>query len=178
MTRIDDIRWRIFVGSSDGYLRAYTVTEKTTNAAELDASAVQIQCDNILLGSTQQPPDSAEPTMLGCTQVSTVRNYAGEDDTAGDLIVASLDLGGTVRIWEFSKEWEEKTSQSTVRCKSEFQVDDSTGTTLALAPPRINKAATVLVAVGCLDGTVSLISTGIASPSAKKDPDEAGAVFR
>lgn len=178
MAKIDDTRWRVFVGSSDGYLRMYKVTEKT-NAADnaLDASAVQIQCETLLLGLTQTVPDDATTTMqLGCTQVSTIRNYAGEDDSAGDLIVASLNLGGTVRIWDFSIDWE--SSQPTIRCKSEFTVENATGTTLSLASPRIQKAQTVLMAIGCLDGTIALISTGISSPAAKKDPDEAGTVVR
>jgi hypothetical protein len=198
------IFWRIFVASSDGYLRVYLATEKSIvdSAAALDASALQIQCTHTLLGATQQQqqqqqslssvaetvPASSSGTdsgrsILGCTQVSTVRNYVGDDTQAGGLIVASMDLGGTVRLWCFDKSWEEKTTTmiaddnkpaAAVRCKAEFVVDQATGTTLALASPKItmkqqqrnNKDIdTVLMAVGCLNGTISLISTGIAIPS-------------
>jgi hypothetical protein len=203
------IFWRIFVGSSDGYLRVYLATEKSIqdSSAALDASALQIQCTHTLLGATQQqqqqqqsssssvaetaPASSSgtgnvrSTTILGCTQVSTVRNYVGDDTNAGDLVVASMDLGGTVRLWCFDKSWEEKTTiadkPAAVRCKAEFVVDHATGTTLALASPKItmkqrnNKEIdTVLMAVGCLNGTISLISTGIAVPisSAAKTKDD------
>jgi hypothetical protein len=223
--------WRIFCASSDGYLRVYAATEKkrqggsggppsaaaAKNDDALDASALQIQCTHILLGSTQPPPpassadqSSTTTTPLGCTQVSIVRNYMGQDDTAGDLIVASLDLGGTVRLWSFDQSFfgEEKPNSTTddgekkqpnkaVRCKSEFVVDQATGTTLALASPRImttttnkrNKskegssaAVALVMAVGCLDGTIALLSTGImvATGTAAKeengDVDAAGTV--
>jgi hypothetical protein len=212
------IFWRIFVASSDGYLRVYLATEKSIvdSAAALDASALQIQCTHTLLGATQQQQQSSSSSsssvaetapasssgtgsgnsILGCTQVSTVRNYVGDDTNAGDLVVASMDLGGTVRLWCFDKSWEEKTTTMiadnnkqpavAVRCKAEFVVDQATGTTLALASPKIttmkqqrnNKDIdTVLMAVGCLNGTISLISTGIAVPSssaakANKDIDD------
>jgi hypothetical protein len=203
------IFWRIFVASSDGYLRVYLATEKSIidSAAALDASALQIQCTHTLLGATQQqqqqqssssvaetaPTTGSGRSILGCTQVSLVRNYVGDDTQAGDLVVASMDLGGTVRLWCFDKSWEEKTTQMTadnkqpaaVRCKAEFVVDQATGTTLVLASPKIttmkqqrnNKDIdTVLMAVGCLNGTISLISTGIAVPSSSaakaKDVDD------
>jgi hypothetical protein len=183
----DNTHWRILVGSSDGYLRLYQVNEKQTTkgaSAELDASALQMKCTHTFLGTTQtqlapavSSSSDAAPTMLGCTQVSTVRNYLGEDDTAGDIIVASMDLGGTVRLWSFDQHWEEKTTtmtnsnstptSSSVRCQAEFVVANATGTTLALASPRIIKRNdSVLMAVGCLNGSISLISTGITVPSA------------
>jgi hypothetical protein len=209
--------WRIFCASSDGYLRVYTATEKKQQRPQggppsaaaandaLDASALQIQYTHTLLGSTQpQPPAAASAAdqkstttpafLLGCTQVSIVRNYMGQDETAGDVIVATLDLGGTVRLWSFDQSFfgeEEKTTTTlpqnsttddnnsdkpipkVVRCKSEFVVNQATGTTLALASPRIMTTTTnkrskskddsvaLVMAVGCLDGTIALISTGI-----------------
>lgn len=200
-------------GGGGGPQSAAAATAAKDNDDALDASALQIQCTHTLLGSTQPPQPTASSSaadqtlatttsLLGCTQVSIVRNYMGQDDTAGDLIVASLDLGGTVRLWSFDQSFfgEEDTTPTTrstdddnnngeykqpppkkvVRCKSEFVINQATGTTLALASPRImttttttttnqrkskdnNSAAVVAIvmAVGCLDGTIALISTGI-----------------
>jgi hypothetical protein len=211
--------WRIFCASSDGYLRVYTATEKKQQRPQggpqssaaandaLDASALQIQYTHTLLGSTQPQPSAAASDqkstttpafLLGCTQVSIVRNYMGQDETTGAFIVASLDLGGTVRLWSFDQNFfgeEEKmttTPQNStdnngenkqpkvVRCKSEFVVNQATGTTLALASPRImtttNKrskskdgSVALIMAVGCLDGTIALISTGIMVAAAAKE---------
>lgn len=139
---------------------------------------------------------SSSPTphpALGCTQVRAVRNYAGDDDAAGDLVVLSLALSGTVRLWQFAADWDEKQQQQqtessdsgktasadrtppaqVVRCRAEFGVEDATGTTMV---PRV-VAQQVVVAVGCLDGTVVVVATGLATPNAPRDAPAAGTIL-
>ena len=134
--------------------------------------------------------------------VHTVRNYAGEDTNAGDLVVASLDMAGMVRVWTFPANWDEEQQQQqqqdtpeatataavavqplTVACCAEFTVDNATGTTLQLASPRVQASPKdIVVAVGCLDGTIAIVSTGIATPNAPSQgiiqaPSPAGTVL-
>ena len=130
-TKTTTTAWRIWTASSDGYVRSYTATESSIQDDALDASALTLSCTHLLLGQTQQQPQSSDavdgdnvddnvdavpPTpapatqaqALGCTRVCTVRNYVGDDALAGDLVVVSLGLSGVCRVWKFASEWDEK----------------------------------------------------------------------
>jgi WD40 repeat protein len=187
--------WRIWTANSDGSVRSYTATEashsntsnttieQATSAAAdaatvttldtLTASAIQLHCTHGLVGGRA----SASSAMLGCTQLCTIRNYIGEDDTAGDLVVLALGLSGTCRVWVFTDDWDDHQAAvppslskpdapppRNVPCLAEFTVDNATGTTMAA---RVVAASwqTIVVAVGCLDGTIAIVDTGIATAS-------------
>lgn len=148
----------------------------------LDASALRLDCTHALLGTGQEYPNTQ--AVLGCTVVSLARNYVGDDKVAGDLIVVSLELGGKVRVWSFTEDMDDKQQQQTadgsckqVRAMMEFEVENATGTTLQVCPPALSGVGDVAVAVGCLDGTIKMVATGLATPGAKKDPTPAGTVL-
>jgi len=162
-------------------VRGYKVQETSIESKQdLDASALSLTCTHVLLGSAQEYP--TDQAVLGCTVVSLCRNYVGDDQHSGDLIIASLELGGTVRIWSFTEDMDDKLQKDLqepkqVRALFEFQVENATGTTLALCPPAQAGVGDVGVAVGCLDGTVAIVATGLATPKAKREAKEAGTVL-
>jgi hypothetical protein len=200
--------WRIWTANSDGSVRSYTAAEAshsnstkntvdhdasadaaavTTTLDTLTASAIQLHCTHSLVGGRH---NSLSSSMLGCTQLCTIRNYIGEDDTAGDLVVLALGLSGTCRVWVFTDDWDDHQAPSlskadnapppprNVPCLAEFTVDNATGTTMAT---KVVAATwqTIVVAVGCLDGTIAIVDTGIATVSAvgsNKDANNEGAV--
>jgi len=180
-------RWRIWTASSDGGVRSYVAAPPSRDDEDsLNASALHLHCSHLLTSKQQQ-----QPSRLGCSVVHAVRNYAGEDDDAGDLVLACLELAGTVRLWKFAADWDDATATNnnaadpappkSIPCRAEFVVKQATGTTLQLAPPRIiasSSATEMVVAVGCLDGTIALLSTGIPTPNNNdKEPSVAGTVL-
>ena len=205
-TNDNDIVWRAYVACSDGMVRMYQVQETSLQSKQesLDASALRVQLSHILVGTAQQeylqeqPPShetTRQTTLLGCSQVSTVRNYQGDDDTAGDLVVLSMDMAGKIRIWtldeHFDKDGTGRANTPTtetealakqMRAKTEFIVDKATGTTAVLLPPKLAggitstpgskyNASVVAAAVGCLDGTVAIVSTGVMVPNKVQDAE-------
>jgi hypothetical protein len=180
------LSWRIFAGCSDGYIRSFVVKEVSLSEREASLTASALSFGE---GPTHiLEPVTASSVALGCASVSVLRNYAGEDDNAGNVVVAGMDLSGIVRIWEFDENDLEKLSLARdpvhVPSKIEFQCDQATGTELALAPPRtiLPQLGCLVVAVAYLDGTVSILSTGIPIPSkvenAKQTIPEAGTVLQ
>jgi hypothetical protein len=95
-TKGSETNWRIWTASADGLMRSYMVQEKSVDSKQdlLDASALKLICTHEL----------GERSSLGCTRVSSVRNYIGDDDRAGDLVVATLELAGKVRVWMFAED--------------------------------------------------------------------------
>lgn len=181
-------KWRIWTASADGLVRGFAVAETSLESKQdvLDASALSLQCTHVLLGAGQEYP--ATGAVLGCTVVETARNYVGDDTTAGDLIMVTLELGGLVRVWSLAADMDDTNKQSQasaaaavapkkIKATFEFQVENATGTTLALCPPSLSGVGNVAVAIGCLDGTVTIVATGLATPKAPKDPAEAGTVL-
>jgi WD40 repeat protein len=151
----------------------------------LDASACTCVCTHVLLGESQQS-DQATSSALGCSQIRLIRNYVGDDDMAGDLLVASMDLSGKVRIWLLPEDMDEEVVNSDqappvepqpVDVAHEFHVPDATGTCLLICPPKISGVGDIHVAVPCLDGTIKIVSSGISTPKATKDPVEAGTII-
>ena len=179
--------WRVFTACGDGLVRGYLVQEKTleTKQDTLDASACTCVCTHVLLGKSQQADDSSSMA-LGCSQVQLARNYVGDDDMAGDLLVVSMDLSGRVRIWTLPEDMDEEEMNSddssppsepqTLVAAQEFLVSNATGTCLQIFPPKNSGNGDVQIAIACLDGTISVVSTGLSTPKEKKEPAEAGTV--
>lgn len=170
--------WNVWTASADGCVRAYRVQEKDIQD-ELNASALSLINTHVFLGSSQVYPPTAS-TLLGCSQVSKCRNYVGDDDAAGDLVVASLDLTGRVRVWTCTPDSLDADASETglnrVKATHEFSVNGATGTVMALCPPNLSGQGDVLVAIAMLDGTVAMVATGLATPKATKDASDAGTV--
>jgi hypothetical protein len=136
-------KWRIFTACGDGLVRAYLVQEKSleTQKDVLDASACTCRATHVLLGKGQE---AHQTTALGCTQVEVARNYVGDDDMAGDLLVVSMDLAGKVRIWQLPEDMDknpplsESTEVSLLSAVSEFTVENATGTCMKIVPPLVS----------------------------------------
>lgn len=185
--------YRIWTASADGLVRAYHVQEKSLQDKQdtvLDASALAMRCTHILLGNSQTTQAAlASSTTLGCTRVSVMRNYAGEDEMAGDLVVASLEMSGKVRIWVFPETEDDDlggepgdTSPKEIQAFREFLVENATGTVMTLCTPRLVGPGDVSVAVGCLDGTIAQVATGFMTPqnietNKTNEPKEAGTIL-
>jgi len=111
---------------------------------------------------------------LGSKCIDVIRNYTGEDIHAGGEVLASLRLDGKVSIYireeQAFYQQDISSSISIVRPNFEFYVENAVGTTMALIPPKqcgYSKDG-VCVLVGCLDGSVTMVSTGIAIPTIVK----------
>ena len=171
--------WCLWTASADGCVRVYRVQEKGVQD-ELNASALTLTCTHAFIGASQvyPPPTSS---LLGCSQVCVGRNYVGEDDMAGDLVITSLELAGRVRVWTCDPSLFDSTVEENAPVRltatHEFTVEGATGTALAYCPPNISGHGNVLVAVACLDGSVAMVSTGLSTPSATKDASPAGTVL-
>ena len=183
--------WRIWTACGDGLVRGYLIQEKSIKDkadgdAILDASACTCICTHILLGSKQKQllgKDESEnsksttnATVFGCTQVRICRNYVGEDDAAGELLVVSLDLSGTVRVWSLPQDTDEEyfASPSTsllslppteVEAQREFLVQDATGTFVQICPVHLEGDGDVKLAIACLDGSIAIVATGLSTPN-------------
>lgn len=181
-------KWRFFTACGDGLVRAYLVEEKSLEEKKdvLDASACTCTCTHLLLGKSQQAEQEASST-LGCSQIQLARNYVGDDDKAGELLIVTLNLAGRIRIWQMTEDADQdfimnsldqsKEEVTQLKAIREFQVDNATGTCLRIVPPNISGVGDVYIAVACLDGTVAYVATGISTPKATKEPIEAGTVI-
>ena len=110
-----------------------------TQRNELDAAACDIILTHVLLGASQEIPNAEEDvnemSCLGCSQIQVVRNYTGEDDDAGSLIIVSSDLAGKIRVWELPEDMDNELSPndgcvdnpSSPKIAQEFCVDNATG---------------------------------------------------
>ena len=177
--------WRFFTACGDGLVRGYLVQEKSLESKQdaLDASACTCVCTHVFLGKAQKVSEPVS-TALGCSQVKVVRNYVGDDDMAGDLLVVSMDLSGRIRVWSVPEEMDEEVvngdlpppaEPEQVQVVQEFLVPNATGTCLEVYPP--SSIGDIQIAVACLDGTIAVVATGINTPKAKKDPTDAGTIL-
>jgi WD40 repeat protein len=191
-------RWRTWLACGDGLVRGYLVQEKTLEMQNdvLDASACNCTWTHALLGGdSQRLMDHIEETQeerrqvaIGCSQVQVARNYVGDDDTAGDLLVVSLDLVGAVRIWVLPEDMDQdlqksdndnygkETKLATPKVTHEFQVKSATGTCLRICPPKVSGVGDVLVALPCLDGTIAIVATGVVTPKTSTSPTPSGTI--
>lgn len=167
----------IWTASADGCVRLYCVRKKGVQD-ELNASALSLAHTHVFLGSSQAYPRPI--SVIGCSQLSLGRNYVGQDDNAGDLVAASLDLTGIVRIWTFPAEGLDATVEDDpkrVIASHEFTVEGATGTCMAICPPNLSGQGNVVMAVACMDGTFAIVATGLATPQTPKDTSPAGTVI-
>ena len=196
--------WSILTGSGDGLVRLHHVNEKVEHAVssgtdDLNASALALKCSHFFIGKNQvvvaPGSDHSHPTVLGTSQCSAVRNYVGEDDMAGDVVVASLDLSGRVRVWTCPAEelimadQDQQQQQQVpitiiepkqIKALHEFVVTNATGTLLKLCPPKLTGNGPIMVAVALLDGSIVMVATGLVTPkSAPHDATkEAGMILQ
>lgn len=168
-----------------------------TNSTALDAAAAKVVLTHVLLGESQSPPtepqqddeaDDDEACCIGCSHVEVARNYVGDDDAAGSLIVVSCDLSGTIRIWVLpedmdndlpppqSDEGAENETPASPKLAHEFSIENATGTCLKIMPPRVSGVGDICLAIPCLDGTIAIVATGLSTPKSTRDPTAAGTV--
>jgi len=178
--------WRIWAACGDGFVRGYLIREKSLEMQQqnvLDASACTCICTHQLLGKTQD--DIHATSHIGCSQVHLVRNYVGDDEMAGDLLVISMDLTGRIRIWSLSESMDEDIesmfkegvpSPTIVKPQEEFVVENATGTCFQVFPPRNTGIGDIYLAVGRLDGTIVIVSTGLTTPKATREAQVAGTI--
>ena len=164
--------WRLWSADAEGSIKSWVVKESTTeeNTKTLDASALSLDCSHQL----------GKLSPLGCSRISTARNYVGDDKNAGELLVASLQLSGKVQIWTFPEDLDNELVAAEaiyVEPVASFNVENASGVVLEILPPRMTGVGDVLLAVGCLDGTIALVATGLVTAKATKDPTEAGTII-
>jgi WD domain, G-beta repeat len=180
--RFRDDDWAIASAAGDGLVRLHQVKEKDgrVNDGDLNAAALSFKLSHYFVGTNQVVPPPAEPTLLGATQISAVRNYVGDDETAGDIVLASLDLSGRVRVWTCPVEdlaaHRDPDDAKQIKVQHEFVAENATGTIMSLCAPKLNGNGDLLVAVALLDGSIAMITTGLATPKAKGEAKEAGTV--
>ena len=133
----------------------------------------------------------AQPLALGYAALDIERNYGGSDPYAGDEVVVGVELDGTTRVWvkeeqalalqvtsplvdsDSAPEDDNRVPAKphVMRAAVEFKVSGATGSTCAirrvgLGPihgthPKNKLRPSITVAMGCLDGSVAIIATGI-----------------
>jgi WD40 repeat protein len=160
-------------------IRGYRIEEKTLEMKQdaLDASACRCVLTHTLVDQEKQQQNQPTTAGIGCSQIQVVRNYVGDDDTAGDLLAMSISLSGTIQIWSLPEDMDnqqpdrsETTESPTVvgSCQK-FKFENATGTCLMICPPNVTGVGDVLIAVPCLDGRIAVLNTGIVTP---KTPDK------
>jgi len=182
--------YRLLTSSSDGLVRAFSITDKSSlaNKEVLDASALSMKLEQIMLPTaTMRYPRSKEEIYnnlsLGLSSISSVRNYVGEDKNAGEEVSAAIRLDGNVTIWKRDEQpiypennnnsEDQKHEIDVVKPIHELKVQNATGTTMLLVPPQLSGYCKhgVVMMVGCLDGSVSFICCGIGMPDFSKAND-------
>lgn len=182
---------RLLTSSADGVIRAFKLCDKTSIGDKdvLDASALTMNLEQILLPtSNMKYPRSKEEKelklSLGSAVVSSIRNYVGEDPKAGGEVSAAIRLDGHISIWKREEQPiypessdELKADTEIVEPLHEFKEQSATGTTLLLLPPQLTGYSRhgVVMMVGCLDGSVAFICTGVGMPDISKGNDDSKA---
>jgi len=178
---------RLLASSADGIIRAFRLTDKSSlvNKDILDASALSMTVEQVLLPTSNttypRPKEESDSRLtLGSAALSSIRNYVGEDPKAGSEVSASLRLDGYVSIWLRdeqpiypSDDKDTKNIPHVVKPDHEFRIQNATGTTLVLIPPQLTGYSKhgVVMMVGCLDGSVAFISSGVGMPDTRKGND-------
>ena len=195
---------RLLASGADGIIRAYRLTDKLASATSpLDATAMKVGHTDSLVGKNQAEGGLS----LGYSALDVVRNYAGSDRSAGGEVVVAINPVGCVQVWtraeqlatvdgeENGETGQPQEAAKTIKAKIVFTVQGATGTTLAIRPvglgpvhgshPKAKQRPAIVAAVGCLDGSVQIVSTGVglhpgerdaAGGNEDKDPVEAGTV--
>lgn len=190
-TATTSAKWMIWVTGSEGGHSVRSLTVHETSLAEkqdrLEASALRLEWTQHCLDDEESAISPSAPAgennttttpttsaCLGGSCLSSIRNYTGEDRNAGDCLLLSLDLASVVRLWNLSRADSGRSHSGEDAphrppLLGRFSVESSTGTTAVLLPPRLALRGdpqsplekVVVVAMGCLDGTVALVSTGV-----------------
>ena len=204
--------WRIWIACGDGIVRGYLIVEKSLNTKTnaLDAAACNVVLTHVLLGESQNMPSAEqqevvdEMSCIGCSHVQVARNYTGDDDAAGDLIIVSSDLSGKIRIWVLPEDMDNELPRIDVsssdsstaannsvsdddgddcadkpaspKIAQEFCIENATGTCVKIMPPNVSGVGDIFLAVPCLDGTIAIVATGLSTPKSTKDPIAAGSI--
>ena len=177
---------RLLTSSADGIIRAYQTSDKTNESDVLDASALKVTLEQVLLPTSNSTyPKSKEEAKvsLGSACFSVIRNYVGEDTAAGAEIVAALRLDGYLSIWRreeqplYPSHEKTKNVEETVDISKpiiEMKVEDALGTTLELIRPTTSGYSRhgIVACIGCLDGSIKLIATGVGIPDPRKCNDD------
>jgi len=174
---------RLLTSSADGFIRSYKISDKSAKADVLDAAALSMTLDQVMLQSADTVyPKSKDEAMLslGCAALSVVRNYVGEDPGAGGEISAAMRLDGYLSIWKRDEQpvypagdAKVEKDPDVVKPDVEFQIKDATGTTMMLLPPQLTGFSRhgLVMMLGLLDGSVSFVCTGIGIPDSRKCND-------
>ena len=182
---------RVLAAGASNIIKCYSLTDRTEKDVNsndvLDASAMNVDCSQYLISRDDNHTDNTNnnKAVLGYAALDIVRNYCGEDITAGNEVVMASKLGGHVAIWvTLDPVLKEKgvvvaediagndndmnidNSCQYKRPYAEFKVTSATGTTLAIRPPILGnyyskKETDILVAMGCANGAVVICKTGI-----------------
>jgi WD40 repeat protein len=165
--------WRLWAACSDGLIRVYRVHEVSLAQKEASLTAAALTFGtaptHLLVASDAADDDTTTTAALGYAALDLQRNHAGQDEAAGDVLVVGMDLGGVLRIWTLD-EFLDDAADSNLQTEAptrvpptvEIPLPQATGTLVQWAPPRFMKSSVLLVAVAFLDGSVALVSTGLA----------------
>ncbi len=183
---------RLLTASADGFIYCYALNDKMNKADVLDASALSMNLEGVLLPSSDKSCASSSPLLsLGCAALSVVRNYVGEDVKAGEEITAGMRLDGLVTIWKRPEQPSTITSSTSGKVSADdqnendgdspvkerpheqFHIKDATGTTMVIIPPQITGFSRhgIILMVGCLDGSISFVCAGVGIPDSRKCND-------
>ncbi|KAL3788923.1 hypothetical protein ACHAWO_006164 [Cyclotella atomus] len=169
---------RLVTAGPSNQIHVYSLRERTSSG-ELDATPLVVETVECLVPSDFVAPE--DKCTLGYGALDITRNYIGTDPLAGHEVIAASQLGGRVSIWvrldpasHAGKEFD--TSNNIASSSSldgvryitpdvEFDTP-ATGTTLAIRPPSLGLyysqyETDILLAVGCADGSVLLLQSGI-----------------
>lgn len=179
--------YRLLTSSADGIIRAYRIFDKESKQEILDASAVSVVLEQIML----QTSDTAYPksfhdakVSLGCAAISVIRNYVGEDTAAGPEIIAGMRFDGLVSIWKRNEQplypsvedGNRPLESSPVITTPivEFRVEDALGTTIKLINPTVSGYSShgIVMCLGCVDGSIKMIASGVGIPDPRKCNDD------
>ena len=193
---------RLLTSGADGIIRAYRLTDKVVSSTSpLDATAVKVCHTDSLVGANYEAKSAGTSISLGYSALDVVRNYAGSDSNAGEEVVLAINPVGCVQVWTRAEQpatvdgdENDEPAAKTAKAKIEFTAQGATGTTLAIRPvglgpvhgshPKAKQRPAIVAAIGCLDGSVQILSTGVGlhpgerdiAGTEDKDPVEAGTV--
>ena len=168
---------RLLACYADGVIRAYSLLDKNILSSSsdevIDATALTMhQKGGLQASAAHSNQETSCAPQLGSCKMSIVRNYTGELNASGEEIIASISLDGWVRIWKRGEqpvflpleEKEKNCSREGIEIVNpvfQFYVEKATGTNIALSPASWG-GKSLIVAVGCRDGSVVLYHTDIA----------------
>ena len=118
--------------------------------------------------------DDISKSVLGYGGMDIVRNYCKSDIQAGYEVCMAIRLGGRISVWicndttcnaTTTTNDNDTTSVQYFKPNVEFDTEAS-GTTISIRPPTLgsyysSQESDILVAVGCIDGSIHILRSGI-----------------